>query len=50
MKTLLPVIDLTEKQMKHVNKVKKETKTSMAQYIRNLIDKDIKANNNEGNL
>ena len=28
--------------MKHVNKVKKETKTSMAQYIRNLIDKDIK--------
>ncbi len=51
MNTKLPVIDLTQKQMKRVLSVKESEKKSMAQYIRDLIDADIaksKGGSNDG--
>ena len=48
-KTVLPV-SLTEDQYNYIKLISIHTGESMAKIIRGLINKDIKANNNEGNL
>ena len=48
MKTTLPIIDLTKKQMERVLEVKRNEKKSMAQYIRDLIDTDIEKSKIQG--